>query len=178
MIFPFMSDTVLEASKPEHPAEDPQILRFKEDLARMCGSSQMSRIRAKLKSGADLTPKEFGCLKRKNPELYLEAKEIKQEKESYKRQIKECNSKEDVEKLKVFKTSNFMTQAQAIENDPKIPEGKKFELFDKLMKKTIGVASVHLKFTKTKEFRNLPESVREISPDAGLTKNTASGLMS
>lgn len=133
-----------------------KLMQYQEDIKQIREGNQMSSIDTKLKSGATLTPDEIAYLKKKNPEAYQEYEEIKREKEAYKNQLKNCKTKEDVEKAKLSKMGNFMAEAKNISQNPHIPKAKKLKLMEKLLKKTMGVHKVHTEFTNSEVFRNLP----------------------
>jgi len=153
----------LEKEEKEHAKRmadmDPlawQIIQYKEDIEKMNKNNQMSSIDTKLKSGGELTPEEIEYLKKNNPDTYREYQEVKLEKETYKRQLKSCKTKEEVEKLKLNKMGNFMAEAKSIVDNPVIPKDKKRALMEKLLKKTMSVQEAHLRFTKTEKYQNLP----------------------
>lgn len=133
-----------------------QIRQYREDAQKMRESRQMASIDAKLKSGEGLTPEEEEYLKQNNPEAYKEYQEIRQERAAYKKQLKSCKTKEDVEKLKLNKMGSFLAEAKKIPNNPAIPEEKKLGLMEKLLKKVMGVQKAHIAFTKTAKYQSLP----------------------
>ena len=116
-----------------------QLKQYREDAAHMRENNQMASVDTKLKSGEELTPEEQEYLKQNDPDAYREYQEIRQEREAYKRQLKSCRTKEDVEKLKLNKMGSFMAEAKKIANNPVIPKGKKKGLMEKLLKKAVGV---------------------------------------
>ena len=91
-----------------------QLKQYREDAAHMRENNQMASVDTKLKSGEELTPEEQEYLKQNDPDAYREYQEIKQEREAYKRQLKSCRTKEDVEKLKLNKMGSFMAEAKKI----------------------------------------------------------------
>lgn len=137
-------------------AMDCQIKAFKEDLRRMKESEKIGAIDAKLKSGMGLSPDEIEYLQKKYPEKYKEYLEIKQEKESYERQLKSCKTKEDVERFRFTKMNGYLAEAKSVSNNPNIPKGKKLELLEKILKKVMGVQDVHMDFVKSAWYKNLP----------------------
>ena len=132
-----------------------QLKQYREDAAHMRENNQMASVDTKLKSGEELTPEEQEYLKQNDPDAYREYQEIRQEREAYKRQLKSCRTKEDVEKLKLNKMGSFMAEAKKIANNPVIPKGKKKGLMEKLLKKAVGVEEEHIAFVKTAEYQNL-----------------------
>lgn len=133
-----------------------QLLRYEEDMRRIREQKPKADIDAKLKAGADLSPEEIEYLKKNDPDAYREYEEIKREKENYEKQLKNCKTKEDVERLKMNKMGQFMAEAKGISQNPNIPKGKKLGLMEKLLKKVMGINTVHIAFTRTSQYQNLP----------------------
>ncbi len=133
-----------------------QILKYKEDLEQMRESKKLSDISTKLKAGSSLTSEEIEYLQRNNPELYKEYEEIQNEKKAYERELENCKTKDDVEKLKLNKMGSLLAEAKSIMNNPNIPEGKKLGLMEKILKKTMGIQDVHMEFVKSARYLSLP----------------------
>lgn len=136
--------------------EDPEIKRFRETAEKMRKSNIMASIDGKLKAGGNLSSEEMDYLKANNPQLYQEAVKIKEERQAYKRQLQACKTKEDVEKLKQNKLQSFLSEAKVVEKNPNIPEGKKLEKMNEILRRVMGIQSEHLKFVKSKEYEDLP----------------------
>lgn len=145
-----------KALKKEMSPQEKQIQRYKEDLERMREGRQMSDIDAKLKSGGTLTPEEITYLQRNCPEKYKEYVEIKNEREAYKRQMESCETKEDVEKLKMNKMNSFLAEAKSVMNNPNIPKGKKLGLMEKILRRVMGIEKEYVKFVNSGRYGNLP----------------------
>ena len=145
-----------QKKKEELTPEQRQIRQYQEDLQKMRESSEMAALDAKLKSGAALTPEEIEYLQKKEPEKYREYMEIKAEKEAYKRALKACRTKDDVERLKLNKMGQFAAAAKKIANNPNIPKSQKLAMLQKILKKAMGVAEVHQKFVESEEYRRMP----------------------
>lgn len=138
---------------------DPQIRQlhqFQEDLKKMHEGDIMSAIASKMKAGEDLTPEEVEYLQKNAPDMYREYLEIKGEKEAYKRQLKDCKTKEEVERLKVNKMNGILSQAKSVMNNPNIPKGAKVGIMEKLLMKAMGIEKVHQLFIKSGEYAKLP----------------------
>ena len=148
---------------------DPQIQRFQEDLERMREGNIMGSIDAKLRSGAELTPEEIEYLKKNSPETYRDYLEIRAEREAYKRQVRSCKTKDDVQKLKMTKMGSFLAEAKTVINNPNIPKGEKLKLVDKILRKTMGIQSEHMKFVESSQYKEMPteaELAEEIIKEA------------
>ncbi len=142
--------------KKEMDPQMKQILQYKEDLKRMRESNQMASIDAKLNSGGILTPEEITYLQQKCPEKYKEYMDLKNEREAYKRQMEACKTKEDVEKLKLTKMNGFLAEAKSVKNNPNIPDGKKKELMEKILRRTMGVQDEYMAFVRSGKYKELP----------------------
>ena len=58
-----------------------------------------AKIRAKLKAGKRLTPKEMNYLKVNNPALYRTARRVEIARQAFRERLKHCHSKEEVEEV-------------------------------------------------------------------------------
>lgn len=141
----------------ELTAEERQIQHYQEQLEKMREGNKSSDIYAKIKSGAELTSEEIDYLKKNNPDALKEYEDIKREKEAYKKQLKNCRTKEDVEELRVQKMNSFISEARRISSNPYIPEGKKSQLMDKIMARVLNIQDAHMEFTKTIMYISLPD---------------------
>lgn len=141
---------------PKGNEEDPQIARFKETAADMRKSNVMSSLDGKLKAGMRLSLEEMDYLKLNHPELYRKAVEVEQERANYKRELANCKTKEDVERLNTQRSQRFLSEAKAITGNPNIPQGKKLELLDQISRRMMGVRSEHTTFVSKPEYADLP----------------------
>lgn len=137
--------------------ETKQLLQYQEGMQRIRESGQMAELDQKLQSGEVLTPEEKKYLQEKNPEAYRQYMEVQNAKKAYERQLRQCETKEDVEKLKNIKMGTFLAEAKSIASNSNIPEGKKLGLLAKIQAKVHGIQKVHIKFTNTVEYQSLPE---------------------
>lgn len=138
-----------------------QVQRYQEELKEMREDNQRFSLDAKLQSGESLTPEELEYLRRNEPDSYREYQEIRQEKAAYEKRLKSCQSKEEVEKLKLSKMGSFMAEAKSIDNNPNIPRGKKAGLMAKLLKKTMNVQKAHMEFILSPQYQSMPEEEEE-----------------
>lgn len=150
----------IEAEEEMTP-EERELKRYQEDMARLREGNKLSDIYAKLRAGAELSADELAYVQKNDPEGYREYLEIKQERETYKKQLKGCRTKADVEKLKLSKMGRFMSEAKSIASDAHIPKDKKLKLMQKLLAKTMGVEEEHDAFVKSERYQYLPEDAEE-----------------
>lgn len=173
----------------EMTPEERQLKQYQEDLKKMRESSQLSAVTAKLKSGQELSYEEIEYLQKNNPELYREYQEIKSEKEAYKRQLKECKTKEDVEKLKINKMNGYVASLKAVVNNPNIPKSAKKAYAEKMLMKVSAIQDAHMDFVRSTEYKHLPteeelaeekkekfEAAEAVSKEPGAEDNTEDGI--
>ena len=63
-------------------------------------SNFQQELQAKLDSGQELTPEEEQYLEKVNPDALKEHEKLKEEVAAYRKQLQNCRTKKDVEKLK------------------------------------------------------------------------------
>lgn len=163
-----------EKMKKELTPEERQIQRYQEDAEKMRESRQMAALDAKLEAGAGLTPEEIAYLRKNHPLKYKDYLETKEEQKHYKEELEACETKDDVEKLKMTKLGEFAAECKSVANNPNIPEGKKVELLGKILKKIAGVEKVHTEFVKSLRYQSLPteeEEAEEKQTDTEMENN-------
>lgn len=136
--------------------EQKMVNQFQEDMKKMRENNEMASIGSKIKSGDSLTPAELEYLQKNAPELYKEYMEIQAEKEAYERQLKNCKTKEEVERLKINKMNGILAQAKSVMNNPNIPKAQKLALAEKFLMKVMGIQDVHMKFVENGHYAALP----------------------
>lgn len=140
----------------EMTAQERELQRFQEQLKEM-RENKSPEINTKLMSGGKLTREEIEYLRKNDPQKLKEYEEIQQERESYKKQLKSCKSKEEVERLKMTRMGKYMSQAKSIASDSCIPKSEKYKMMVKLLAEATGVAKEHIKFTQSLRYAELPE---------------------
>lgn len=150
------SGRLREDKKELTPAER-ELARLKEQVEDIRESREYADIDAKLKSGQKLTSDEIAYLKKNNPQALKEYEEIQEQRKAYKEALKNCRSKEEVERLKVTKMGQFMAQAKEISHNPNIPKGQKKAMLEKILRVMAGVQKEHLDFEKSLQYQTLPE---------------------
>ena len=133
-----------------------QLQRFQEELKK-ARENKTPDINAKLMSGSKLTREEIEYLRKNDPQKLKEYEEIQQERASYKKQLKSCKSKEEVQRLKMTRMGKYMSMAKSIASDAAIPKSEKYKLMVKLSAEANGVAKDHITFTQSLRYAELPE---------------------
>lgn len=145
----------------ELTAEEREWQNYQEQMDKIRESDSYSQIYTKLKSGGTLTEEEIQRLKERDPEALAEYERAQAEKKQYEKQLKNCRTKEDVEKLKMNRMGNFAARAREITNNPYIPKHKKVELMNQLNNEVCLIADAHARFTKSAEYQELPTEGEE-----------------
>ena len=110
----------------------------------MCSSdllNSLSDIRTKLKFGKKLSDKELRLLREHAPELYKKAEAVQQERKNFKEALKNCKTKDDVQRLFSQKMEFSMSIAK---QDQEMAEYLTSALQDE-----------HTHFTKTDNYKNM-----------------------
>ena len=145
----------------ELTAEEREWQNYQDQMDKIRESDSYSQIYTKLKSGGTLTEEEIQRLKEKDPEALAEYERAQAEKKQYEKQLKNCRTKEDVEKLKMNRMGNFAARAKEIANNPYIPKHKKVELMNQLNNEVCLIADAHARFTNSAEYHDLPTEGEE-----------------
>lgn len=147
----------------EMTAEERQLQNFREQAEQMRKSQKHANIDAKLAAGDKLTPEEIEYLRQNNPQALRDYEETQRERESYKRALRNCRTKEEVEQLKYTKMGQFMAEAKKISSNACIPKDKKVALLKKILQQATAVEDEHKEFLKTSRYASLPteEEARE-----------------
>lgn len=147
----------------EMSAEERQLQDFREQAEQMRKSQKHANIDAKLAAGEELTPEEIEYLRQNNPQALKDYEDTQRERENYKRALRNCRTKEEVERLKYTKMGQFMAEAKKISSNACIPKGKKVALLKRILQQATAVEDEHKEFLKTSRYASLPteEEARE-----------------
>ena len=117
---------------------------------------EVQRIYYKVQSGKKLTAKEKAYLRERDPEVYAKAASIEQERKAYARQIRQCRTKEDVQRLKMSRVGASLSAINEIKNNPVIPLEKKLEYTMLENAKVSAINEETTKFVKSGQYDRLP----------------------
>lgn len=119
--------------------------------------SATSELYTKLKTGGTLTEEEIAYLKEHDPEALAEYEKAQTEKKAYENALKNCRTKEDVQRLKLNRMGSFAAQAKEIASNPYIPKDKKVVLMQRLNNEVCMIRDAHQAFEKSRAYEALPE---------------------
>jgi hypothetical protein len=134
---------------------------FQEQIEQNREASKNSDIRNKIMYGGTITPEEEKYLEQNDPSMLQKYKQIKEEKKAYEEKLKNCKTKDDVQKLKTLTLGEYAASLKKVENDTCIPLSEKLAKAQETLAKTRSLQKVELKFMKTAEYANLPTEAEE-----------------
>ncbi|MBR1659554.1 MAG: hypothetical protein IJ705_04485, partial [Oscillospiraceae bacterium] len=88
---------------------------------------KLSEIMQKVYAGRKLSPEELEYLQAKSPELYQKVRDMEQEHKSYENELKNCKTREDVQRVKLSHIGKSLATVKSVENNPNITTEKKLE---------------------------------------------------
>lgn len=148
----------INANKPqkEMTAEERTIAQFQEQMDKERESNSHADTYNKLASGGKLTSEEISYLQEHDPEALAKYREAQAEQKAYENELKNCKTKDEVERVKMNRMGNFAAEAKKISNDPYIPLDKKLELMNQLNNEVCLVNEAHQEFVKSNQYRDMP----------------------
>lgn len=148
----------INAKKPikEMTHEERMLADFQKQVEKERESNLHADLYNKLKSGGKLTSEEISYLEQNDPEALRKYREDQAEKVAYERELKNCKTKDEVDRVKMNKLGNFAAQAKKITTDPYIPLDKKVELMNQLNDKLCRVNQAHMEFLDSQQYRDMP----------------------
>lgn len=117
---------------------------------------KLSAIQQKLYNGGKLTPEEREYLKAKNPQAYNELVQEEQEQKAYEQELRRCQTKEEVERVKMTRIGQSLSTVNEVKNNPNIPKEKKLALIAREKRRTDAVNESTQKFIESGEYAKLP----------------------
>ncbi len=116
----------------------------------------MDAIMAKMNAGQKLSPAELEHLKKADPELYCKAVQIAAERKAYEEKLKNCKTKEEVQRVKLTALSSIMGRVNDITNNPNIPEDKKLAMLQHEGRRAQAINEATAEYAKTTEYAQKP----------------------
>ena len=126
------------------------------------GDSRLREIHQKLEAGGKLTPKERDYLQAHDPEAYRELVNLEREQKAYERELRQCRTQEEVERLRTTRINASLARIRAVEHNPHIPQSKKLEIALTEKQRVDRVAESTRKFVKSGEYAQLPTQAEEM----------------
>lgn len=126
------------------------------ELEKELTDEALNTIHTKIQAGTKLTPDEMNYLRTKDPTTYQKLKNLEQEKKQYERELKQCKTKEDVQKLKFSKINASLSAINAVKDNPNIPDSQKLAVAAQEQRRLTELDKIFTKFVKSSEYKNTP----------------------
>lgn len=147
-------------------SEQFMIADFQERLEHNREAEKRQKIDNKIMSGGSLSPEEISYLEKNDPVALKKYRETKEEKESYKEKLRQCKTKEEVDRVKLQKLGELESSLSSIVNDPAIPKSAKLAKAQEILAKTNNIEAAHLEFVKSADYQSMPTDDEKKEQDA------------
>ena len=146
-------------------------------LAQADGSSKLSsQIRAKLASGKKLSREEMEYLQKNDPQTYQKAKAIEEEQKSYEEELKRCETKEDVQRVRMNRTAASLSVVKSVESNSAIPESAKLGIMWQELMKSKALEETLNTFIESGRYAQLPTEAEKLEAEKALEEAKAAEL--
>ena len=133
------------------------------------GSAKLlSQIRTKLAAGKKLTQEEMDYLQKNDLPTYQKVKAIEAEQKSYEKELKNCKTKEDVQRVRTNRVAASLSVVKNVKNNPAIPEGAKLGLIWQELQKNMVMEETIKKFVESGEYAQLPTEAEKLEAEKEL----------
>lgn len=146
-------------------SEQFMIADFQDQLEHNREAEKRQKIDNKIMSGGSLSPEEISYLEKNDPVALKKYRETKEEKESYKEKLRQCKTKEEVDRVKLQKLGELESSLSSI-NDPAIPKSAKLAKAQEILAKTNNIEAAHLEFVKSADYQSMPTDEEKKEQDA------------
>ena len=132
----------------------------------------LNGIRTKLNAGKRLSSSELEYLKKNDPETYQHVKAMEMERKAYEQRLKNCKTKEEVQRLKASQMASSLDRVREVNNNPNIPDDEKLKLTLQEHQKVCSVTDAKpadAQIAKAKELLLAAKKTRieaELTPEA------------
>lgn len=133
-------------------------------------SVSKQQIDAKMRAGKRLSAAEMDYLKEHDPQTYQKAKAIEMEREAYERELKQCRTKEEVQRVKTTHAMASMATVKEIDTNPNIPKGQKLGLIMQELAKSNALGEAEREFIRSGAYRSLPSEAERLKAEKDLKK--------
>mgnify|MGYP000948989707 CR=1 FL=1 len=147
-------------------SEQFMIADFQNQLEHNREAEKRQKIDNKIMSGGSLSPEEISYLEKNDPVALKKYRETKEEKESYKEKLRQCKTKEEVDRVKLQKLGELESSLSSIVNDPAIPKSAKLAKAQEILAKTNNIEAAHLEFVKSADYQSMPTDEEKKEQDA------------
>lgn len=117
---------------------------------------KLSAIHSKIQQGSSLTADEMNYLKSKDFVTYQRLKRNQNELESYEKSLRQCKSKEEVQKLKLQHINSGIMELKSVKNNPNVSDSDKLAAAYSCQQKISALNKATQKFIDSGAYAKLP----------------------
>lgn len=127
-----------------------------EDLERQRKNEKLARITNKVLNGRKLTSEERDYLRSESPQAYQQLLRSEQEQKAFEGELRRCETKEDVQRLKTDRINAALSVIKSVENSPYISSEQALGIAMAELAKVQAFERITLEFIKSGEYGELP----------------------
>ncbi|MBQ8904756.1 MAG: hypothetical protein IJY85_00120 [Ruminococcus sp.] len=128
----------------------------------------LTEIRTKIDGGKKLTPDEMNYLRNHDPQTYQHVRKLEMETKQFERELKNCKTKDEVEKLRVQKVNESLSRIKSVSDNPNISDADKLAFTVQEQRRLDVLNKVCLKFVKTGGYAKLPTEEEKLKAEQDL----------
>lgn len=132
------------------------------------GAKKLKEITDKALAGKKLTPEEKRYLQAKDPVTYQRLEGVESDRKSYERELKQCRTRDDVQRLKARYLNQSLMTVKAVANNPHIPDDKKKIILETEKLRTEKIDKATRQFVKSGAYAKLPTDREKAKAEAEL----------
>ena len=156
-------------SQKDQELQDPQS-RLLESMKPDESASMRQQISTKMMAGKRLSSAEMEYLKENDPQTYQKARTIEMEREAYERRLKQCRTKEEVQRVKFSQAASSLATVKNVESNPSIPKGQKLALIMQELHKFNAMSDTDRAYMQSKDYQSLPTEAEKRKAEEELEK--------
>lgn len=136
--------------------EQRMINDYQEQLEKEKEASKKQAIANKISGGQTLTPEEEKYLATYDPQGLADYKQTKSERKAYEEKLKNCKTKDEVQRLKTTTLGKELASLKKVINDPYIPISEKLKKAQQTLGKTNNIQQAEEEFIESGKYDDLP----------------------
>lgn len=141
--------------------EQRQLNEYQEQLKEAKEGNKRTEIANKISSGQKLTPEEEEYMASYDPQGLADYKQTQNERKAYEEKLKNCKTKDEVQKLKTTTLGNHLASLKKIINNPVIPLSEKLKKAQQILGKTKNIQAAEEEFIESGKYSELPTEAEQ-----------------
>lgn len=144
--------------------------RLLEEMKPDSSANMRQQISTKMMAGKRLSSAEMEYLKENDPQTYQKARSIEMEREAYERRLKQCRTREEVQRVKFTQAASSLAAVKNVESNPNIPKGQKLALIMQELHKYNAMADTDRAYMQSRDYKSLPTEAEKRKAEEELEK--------